>query len=371
MRKKEYPQITKEFLYEKYWKEKLPVSKIAKIIGCSGSVINNRMKFYKIKKRSLSEAGKEKNKLYPQLYDKKWLYQKYWIESLSGAKIAELTGCTSQCVYQHMRSFGMKRRACNERREPGKYQQRLTKGFLYQKYHKEALSIYQIAKVVGCNHTTVIRYMIHFDIKRRGRNDKRASKYFQLEDKAWLYEKYCDEKLSTFDIARILGCSDGAVRNHMTYFGMERRNRGASNIGKVFSKEHKKKISNAIINARRRGVYGIHPNNFETKIFNLLNQLSSYPWQYVGSGKKVTGFTVNKNPDFIPEKLGNRKAIEANGIYWHFKRHPELSTKQEIEEKESVPYKLAGYNVLFLWDDEDLEIQVRKLDNFLIGDKSE
>lgn len=103
----------KDWLYQKYWVEKLDAPKIAKICNSHHATIYAWMNRYGIKTRNRSEAQKGKKKppilpdvrkkiskalsewnkklLVPQPYhSKKWLYQKYVNEELSSFAIGKL-----------------------------------------------------------------------------------------------------------------------------------------------------------------------------------------------------------------------------------------------------------------------------------------
>jgi hypothetical protein len=77
------------------------------------------------------------------------------------------------------------------------------------------LSDPQIGKIYGVSATT-----IHNWRKKLGINKRR----WQLSDKDWLEDKYCNHKLSCQDIADILGCTGSAVQLAMKKFGISIRN---------------------------------------------------------------------------------------------------------------------------------------------------
>ena len=58
-------------------------------------------------------------------------------------------------------------------------------------------------------------------------------KYEQLNDKEWLTQKYCVEKLNTIEIANLVGAKTGnSVRQSLIRFGIEIRNTSEAQIGK-------------------------------------------------------------------------------------------------------------------------------------------
>lgn len=92
------------------------------------------------------------------------------------------------------------------------------------------------------------------------------------------------------------------------------------------------------------------PNNFEIACSKFLDKLFPGEYKYTGDG---SFFINNKSPDFISNK--HRIVILCNGIYWHLLKYGFDDTNQnrkQIEIKESVPFLEAGYDVLFIWENE-------------------
>lgn len=86
-----------------------------------------------------------------------------------------------------------------------------------------------------------------------------SSKYPQLNDRAWIVQKYWFEKKSLSQIANIVGCSIGAVWKAFERFNIPRRSlsealggKNNPNYGKPFSEERKQKISEATKGKKRK-----------------------------------------------------------------------------------------------------------------------
>lgn len=116
---------------------------------------------------------------YPQLNDRDWLYQKYWIEDLGCPQIAEIVGCEATAVLKALKRFGIPRRTNSEAHKghtawnkgQTKYPELRDKDWLYYKYWVEELSLSQIAKIVGCSVYAVYGAFIRFNISMRNQSE--------------------------------------------------------------------------------------------------------------------------------------------------------------------------------------------------------
>jgi len=93
--------------------------------------------------------------------------------------------------------------------------------WLHQKYLIEELSSFEMAKMIGCEPGSIRYAMMKFGIPMRKLSDvKRKSKYSQLNSKGWLYEHYITNEVSLQKIADIIGdgCTSGAVYGALKRF---------------------------------------------------------------------------------------------------------------------------------------------------------
>ncbi len=291
--------------------------------------------------------------------------------------------------------------------------------WLRKRYQEEKLSAKEIGKQVGCSKCPVLDALKHFNIAIRTNSEahkgkggekhpwygrhhteetkrklsKKARKYFVLEDKDWLYQKYWIEGFFTTEIAKTIGCATSTVcaafKHHnipLRDISEVRSGKGNPNYGKSLSEKHREKIAKA-----RRGKYagencywfGKHlseghkqkirksrkeqyknpefakkmfkahikkPTKPE-KVFQEIINNNNLPFKYVGDGEKVIG---NKCPDFV--HLTEKIVIEIFGRAYHsplytFKKtmHYHQTYKGTIKH-----YKKHGYKCFILWDT-DLE----------------
>ena len=94
------------------------------------------------------------------------------------------------------------------------------------------------------------------------------------------------------------------------------------------------------------------PNGPEKVLIDLISK-NRFPYKYTGNGK----FWVDRvNPDFI-NNLGEKKAIELNGCYWHdcpkcYPNGGSLGKNIERDKLKNKIYKNNGWKVLIIWDHE-------------------
>lgn len=96
--------------------------------------------------------------------------------------------------------------------------------WLYQQHVVEGKAPHEIAKLVGCNATSVRRRLIKRGIYQRVERNEYAGTYPQLHDRDWLHHKYVTLSESAHEIGTELGCSEASVAYHLRKFGIARHN---------------------------------------------------------------------------------------------------------------------------------------------------
>ena len=117
----------REWLYEKYWIDGLNMKEIAELLGCSPTAVDSAMKRFNIPKRKRSMKGesnpfynkkhtkktkqeiskKRREKYENYLWNKDWLYEKYWVEDLTINEIATIIGCRYPTVWRALKRYGI------------------------------------------------------------------------------------------------------------------------------------------------------------------------------------------------------------------------------------------------------------------------
>lgn len=97
----------------------------------------------------------------------------------------------------------------------------ISKEFLIKHYTEEKLSTKQIASIVGCSTRTISARVREYGIEIRPEL-KIYNKRFPIT-KEFLVEHYVDKKMSCIQISELTGCSKPNILKKMKKFGIERR----------------------------------------------------------------------------------------------------------------------------------------------------
>lgn len=108
----EHPHIeldeeTWETIIYRYQNEKLSAHRLSCEYGTTDDAIKKRLKARGIHVRDYSESQTSES-VSAYLKDEKWLRQKYLEENLSTRQIAEIIGCNSSSVVRRLNSFGIR-----------------------------------------------------------------------------------------------------------------------------------------------------------------------------------------------------------------------------------------------------------------------
>lgn len=225
------------------------------------------------------------SKKYPQLNDKAWLYQKYWVEKLSHQKIAQIIGCGRTSVRRAFRVFNIPSRTISE----------ASKGELSHNYGKHFSEVTK---------------------KKMSAWQKNRSKYQELNNKEWIYQRYIEERLSLKQIAKILETGDAVILRALKKFNISCRTksealkgRKSPMLGKRFSEETRQKMREA----RKHRTFSTIDTKPELIFIDFYHKF--------GIADRVedtrnNSFHIGRlNPDFIIRDM--RIAIFINGDYWH------------------------------------------------------
>ena len=123
------------------------------------------------------------------------------------------------------------------------------------------------------------------------------------------------------------------------------------------SQIHKLENMNTEFRDRRIGAsrkaLGQFPNNSETIIMNILDELYPNEWRYTGKDDFIIG---GQNPDFVNVN-GQKKIIEFFGDYWHTVRARKF---KDTEQGRVELFRTYGFDTLIIWGRELKDIDTVK-----------
>ena len=143
-------EIPRRILERGYIQEKKSTYEIARKLNCDPSVIQKRLKEYKIKLRN----PKQKIPI-----TKEKLYEMYIKQKLSTQKISKILGIGSCTVYYKLKEFGIPSRPKNI--------VKINKEKLKELYHNKNLSCTEIGKMYNCNRVTIFNKLKKQGVKTK------------------------------------------------------------------------------------------------------------------------------------------------------------------------------------------------------------
>ncbi|MGP4072636.1 hypothetical protein ACTWQB_08795 [Piscibacillus sp. B03] len=167
--------------------------------------------------------------------------------------------------------------------------------------------------------------------------EKAFIKYFDITYEDYLRNKYIEEKLSHFEIATLLGCSQKSIERHLKHY----------NIRKTKSQARRDAIDKGLINyekihqksriTRRKSNSQSHGQDHYTDMFKsfIEARLTSNDDVEVVVGSNEWSILKKYEVDipivFILDNHCIKFAIEVNGAFWHVDR-----TKSDKEKEDTL-----------------------------------
>jgi len=303
------PYQNRDWLYQKYWGEELSCKKIGETCGVVGNTILYWMKKCGVKSRKVTESHSVKDKPYKH---KSWLYHEYWVEGLTLAKIAEISGVSQALIRRYMKKFDIKRRTLVEACKGGnqtsfKKGSKIGKSTQFCKGHVPTYKGKKMPEHIRKNIEIANRKFIEQNPTRRREICRKAGKK-SYEAKLKRGEPYHSE-----EARKNIGLKN---KVHMKKLWQN------PETVKLFFKATKKR-----------------PTNPEKIFDEMTPDVIRYTgnrawWRKLDDGK-------HHNPDF--KITGQNKVVEIFGDYWHRNDDP-----QELIDL----YAQAGLDCLVFWEKE-------------------
>lgn len=161
------------------------------------------------------------------------LKQLYWDDEMSTLQIAEVFGCSKQCILNYMIKYDIPRRTRSEAQKRKKNVSKvglLSKDDLHDLYWNRDMSTLQIAEVFGCGKRCILDHMIKYDVPRRTRSEAQTLKFVASREE--LIELYWDKRMPLPSIADLFDCNPSTIRERLIKFGIDRRPVGSQTLDK-------------------------------------------------------------------------------------------------------------------------------------------
>lgn len=339
------------WLKKMYTDERLTVQEIAALVGCSVTIVREALRSFNISPR----------RAIPELQDKNLLFELYINRNKSANTISNIFGCSKKSVLSALKKHGIQVKGPSERlktkekktqtTESRKFEELWDCDWLFEKYIHEGLSSCDIAKLLGCNHTSVCRAMRRFEIPcsyEKRHSEKWFNGVQRLRKRVEVRCDYCDNVLSRTpsQINEHNFCSNECMGKWIKRTGAV-RGKNHPQYGTHRSEETKRKISAV----RKRAKMPTHHTKPEMIFYGFCKK-DTLPFKYTGDGSFWIGKMPAINPDFI--HLTEKIVVEIFS-YWHdpLRRHSKIRYSYTYEGRKKI-LKERGWKLIVFWQ-EDLE----------------
>lgn len=192
------PWTDPEILSEVYIDRELSLSDCGDLFGCSGSTVSKYLKKNNIDSRS---PGEQNNGV--DFGGRENLHNLYVEQGMTMAAIGEKFGCHETTVLSRLEEYDIETRNRGQECLDPRLDDPST---LRSLHHEQKLTAEEIGDELGCNRKTVLARLREFDIPARAHP---TEDYGLAED--ILEEWYVNQRLTSAEIGRRVGCSTGTV----------------------------------------------------------------------------------------------------------------------------------------------------------------
>jgi len=164
-----------KWLAEKYLVEKLSCAQIANICGASSSTIQRWLGIHGIPARDKRELLRQRNQSNAHLPNNPEILnnvRNMFLQGLTKIEIAEHFGVTPKVIRRLYKLLGLKGYSGNHRRQyTAAYRAEQLKAEIYDLYTNKGLSSVEIGEQLGLDYSTVLKYARAVEIPIRGRDE--------------------------------------------------------------------------------------------------------------------------------------------------------------------------------------------------------
>lgn len=340
----------------RYWYIDLQQSApdIARRVRCSKRTILLRLRKYQIPVRSGKTAHNIQSYLskFEKTIPEQELREKYIGEQLGMRGIAILYNCSTRCVRNNLRRFGIPIRT-----------------------NKEAQATPSCVagrdKVIALGRTLEARYY-----RRKLMNERYADPIERARIGSIMHKYHEDHPDFSARQTRLLGearlnpeVRRRQIENAKLSWTPERRAKQAERsralwqnlefrAKRITTQKEQWRANNFEVLKKMMLANCTSPNKPETSVLNILNELYPNEWKFTGDGQVIID---GLNPDFINTN-GKKLIIEVFGDYWHRQN----VKPYRVNEGRVDVYAQFGYKTLIIWEREtkNKELLKQKIQEF-------
>jgi predicted transcriptional regulator len=272
-----------------------------------------------------------------KILTKDFLIENHLNQKKSSKEIAKMVGCDSSTIGRYLKFYQLPVFNWYSK----KLEKILTKEYLIEKYVLDLIPCSEIAKQTGCDSGVVSRYLKKYKIPIKERHSAYLDRLFTKE---FLQVIYINKKFSIKKISAEFGCSQYAVSKYLKKYGMPIRNISESKKGVLLgpqSEEHRKNISKGCSN--RKGENGCNYKDGRTSLRVRMYSLSEYlNWKN----------RILKRDGRMCQKCGGSQELEVHHIKENYlifeeflKLYPQYSPKKDSDKLLQLARKYTPF-----WD---------------------
>jgi len=273
----------------------------------------------------------------------------YWKEHLSQGKIAEIFNVSQSKISNLMLKFNIPKRTHSEitKDRQDLRKRNCSKEELNRLYCEQKLSSSEIAKIFGVSRNTSLRWLKSDNILRRSSPETQKGHHYSQRTEFKKGHAAWNKDINQWQTSGEKNPSKRIeVRKKIS---QKLKGRSVWIKGKNHTEKSKEKMSEIRKQLWQNPEYArkilIHhkPNKQEQKMIEIIRE-NNFLFSYVGDGKFVID---GKCLDFI--NYNSKRIIEVFGNYWHTKK---VRNTIETEQGRKQFFAEHGFNVLVIWESE-------------------
>lgn len=210
------------WLRQKYCTEGLLLREMAALAGCDEQTIANGLHRYGIPTRTKREASIKRHGF---SVSKEWLYDKYWKERLSTTAVAQLANCTAPTIQRWLAEYDIPIRSAGDSNKIEVDEEQIR-----SLYVNGGMNVHEMERVTGVGGDVIRGRLSCMGIELRpsAQRDVQGRISGMNIDREWFVTRYEKEGLTLSQIGKLIGCSGESVRQRLIKYNISTRSHSIS-----------------------------------------------------------------------------------------------------------------------------------------------